>query len=97
VERETHAPFALSFSEHWSVLCAAWVSVYSYGSHSITPVAQANALAQFRFRVLLVDDEPSIRETAGQILESEGHEGGQAHNRQLTYRGHIDVVAVLGG
>ncbi|MFY9741919.1 MAG: hypothetical protein WA252_20325 [Candidatus Sulfotelmatobacter sp.] len=59
--------------------------------------AQANALAQFRFRVLLVDDEPSIRETAGQILESEGHEGRQAHNRQLTYRGHINVVAVLFG
>jgi PleD family two-component response regulator len=53
--------------------------------------------AQFRFRVLLVDDEPSIRETAGQILESEGHEGRQAHNRQLTYRGHINVVAVLFG
>jgi CheY-like chemotaxis protein len=36
--------------------------------------AEANAVAQFRFRILVVDDEPSICETAGQILESEGYE-----------------------
>jgi CheY-like chemotaxis protein len=36
--------------------------------------AEANAVAQFRFRILLVDDEPLICETAGQILESEGYE-----------------------
>jgi len=32
------------------------------------------AVAQFRFRILVVNDEPSIRETAGQILGSEGYE-----------------------
>jgi CheY-like chemotaxis protein len=37
-------------------------------------VAEATALSQFRFRILVVDDEPSICETAGQILESEGYE-----------------------
>jgi PleD family two-component response regulator len=29
---------------------------------------------QFRYRILVVDDEPSVRETAGVILESEGYE-----------------------
>src|SRR5579864_9194057 len=36
--------------------------------------AEATALNQFRFRILVVDDEPAICETAGQILESEGYE-----------------------
>src|SRR5579859_3944064 len=36
--------------------------------------AEAKPIAQFRFRILVVDDEPSICETAGQILESEGYE-----------------------
>jgi len=35
---------------------------------------EANAVAQFRHRILIVDDEPSIRENAGIILESEGYE-----------------------
>jgi CheY-like chemotaxis protein len=35
---------------------------------------KANSVAQFRFRILVVDDEPSIRETARQILESQGYE-----------------------
>jgi CheY-like chemotaxis protein len=34
----------------------------------------AKSVAQFRFRILVVDDEPSIRETARQILESESYE-----------------------
>jgi CheY-like chemotaxis protein len=34
----------------------------------------ANAAAQFRYRILVVDDEPSVREVARQILESEGYE-----------------------
>jgi CheY-like chemotaxis protein len=37
-------------------------------------LAEANAVAQFRFRILLVDDEASIRETARIILEGEGYE-----------------------
>jgi CheY-like chemotaxis protein len=36
--------------------------------------AIASAVAQFRFRILVVDDEPLIRQTARQILESEGYE-----------------------
>jgi CheY-like chemotaxis protein len=38
------------------------------------PTTEANGVAQFRFRILVVDDEPSIRETARLILESEGYE-----------------------
>src|SRR5947209_2845360 len=36
--------------------------------------ADANAATQFRFRILVVDDDLSIRETAKLILESEGFE-----------------------
>jgi len=38
------------------------------------PSVEASALTQFRFRILVVDDEPAICETAGQILEREGYE-----------------------
>jgi CheY-like chemotaxis protein len=34
----------------------------------------ANAVAQFRYRILVVDDEPSVREMARRVLESEGYE-----------------------
>jgi|SRR5579884_1211020 len=37
-------------------------------------VVDAKAVAQFRFRILVVDDEPSICETVGQMLENEGYE-----------------------
>src|SRR6476660_8646554 len=37
-------------------------------------LTEAQGAAQFRFRILLVDDEPSIRETARVILEGEGYE-----------------------
>ena len=43
-------------------------------SSDIPPIAEAKAATQFRFRILVVDDEPSICEIAGQILESEGYE-----------------------
>jgi CheY-like chemotaxis protein len=36
--------------------------------------AEANAATQFHFRILVVDDDLSIRETATLILESEGFE-----------------------
>jgi CheY-like chemotaxis protein len=36
--------------------------------------ATANAGAQFRYRILVVDDEPSVREMARLVLESEGYE-----------------------
>ena len=38
------------------------------------PATEAKAAAQFRFRILVVDDQFLIRETARQILESEGYE-----------------------
>jgi CheY-like chemotaxis protein len=37
-------------------------------------IAEAKPVAQFRFRILVVDDEPSICETARMILEGEGYE-----------------------
>jgi CheY-like chemotaxis protein len=43
-------------------------------SYASPLVAEAKAIAQFRFRILVVDDEPSIRETAALILEKEGYE-----------------------
>ena len=33
-------------------------------------IAEGKPVAQFRFRILVVDDEPSIRETAKMILEA---------------------------
>ena len=38
------------------------------------PAIEAKAAAQFRFRILVVEDQFLIRETARQILESEGYE-----------------------
>ena len=43
-------------------------------SDTSTLFAGAKTVAQFCFRILVVDDEPSICETARQILESEGYE-----------------------
>jgi CheY-like chemotaxis protein len=43
-------------------------------SYASALVTEPKAVAQFRFRILVVDDELSIRETAGQILESQGYE-----------------------
>jgi CheY-like chemotaxis protein len=43
-------------------------------SYDSMPYADATALSQFRFRILVVDDEPSICETAGRMLQSEGYE-----------------------
>jgi CheY-like chemotaxis protein len=43
-------------------------------SYESTPVTEARAVAQFRFRILVVDDEPSIRDVAREILESQGYE-----------------------
>jgi CheY-like chemotaxis protein len=38
------------------------------------PFIEPQPAAQFRYRILVVDDEPSIRETAKPLLESEGYE-----------------------
>jgi CheY-like chemotaxis protein len=39
-----------------------------------TAVTAVRPVVPFRFRILVVDDEPSIRETAGMILENEGYD-----------------------
>lgn len=51
--------------------------------------AEATALNQFRFRVLVVDDEPSICEIAGRTLQSEGYE-------VLTAKDGVDGLNALG-
>lgn len=38
------------------------------------PVIDATAAVPFRFRILVVDDEPAIREAVREILESQGYE-----------------------
>jgi CheY-like chemotaxis protein len=38
------------------------------------PLIEPRPAAQFSYRILVVDDEPSIRETAKPLLESEGYE-----------------------
>ena len=43
-------------------------------SYESALVTEVKTVAQFRLRILVVDDEPSIRETARQILESGGYE-----------------------
>lgn len=43
-------------------------------SNERIPATETEAVPQFHFRVLFVDDEPSIREIAEQVLESEGYE-----------------------
>lgn len=44
------------------------------GSPNESPLASESNVPQFRYRVLVVDDESLVRETAGLILESEGYE-----------------------
>jgi CheY-like chemotaxis protein len=43
-------------------------------SYESTLVTEANAAAQFRFRILVVDDDLLVRETARQMLEHGGYE-----------------------
>lgn len=43
-------------------------------SHESIPATETTAAAQFRFRILVVDDEPSIREAVREMLEIGGYE-----------------------
>src|SRR5208282_1134430 len=45
----------------------------SYSTESV-PDIEAKAASQFRFRILVVDDQYLIRETAREILENGGYE-----------------------
>ena len=56
-------------------------------------LADAQA-AQFRFRILVVDDEPSIRQTARVILEGEGAQSGSSRTQHRICTQKVrDVVA----
>ncbi len=52
-------------------------------------IAEAKSVAQFPYRILVVDDELSIRETATQVLQSQGYE-------VLTARDGMDGLHALG-
>lgn len=62
---------AVSSQKEPEITSAGETAVSSYRSPAS---CKPNTVAQFRYRILLVDDEPSIREIAVQILESEGYE-----------------------
>jgi CheY-like chemotaxis protein len=63
-------PFAAKDPERGAHLVAGKHGAPFYESK----LAEARVAAQFRFRILVVDDEPLIRETAKMILEGEGYE-----------------------
>jgi len=77
-------PMLPSQKEPWSKLVSPELYIQETPRHTVavekaTPSnesvpATANSVAQFRFRILVVDDEPSVREMARQVLESEGYE-----------------------
>ena len=74
-----------SQEEHWDKVvspelgiqnkpqCSVAAETAAYSTKSI-PAIEAKAAAQFRFRILVADDQFLIRETARQMLESEGYE-----------------------
>src|SRR6267142_3315246 len=51
-------------------------TVGSEATHLVesTPLLETRLVAQFRYRVLVVDDEPSMREITKPLLESQGYE-----------------------
>jgi PleD family two-component response regulator len=50
------------------------VAAQDASSPNESTLVSESKVPQFRYRVLVVDDEPSIRKTAGLILEREGYE-----------------------
>ena len=78
-------PLPTSQEEHWDKVvspelgiqnkpqCSVAAETAAYSTKSI-PAIEAKAAAQFRFRILVADDQFLIRETARQMLESEGYE-----------------------
>jgi len=78
-------PVPTSREEHWDKAVSPDVDVQNKSQRTLAaetaahstesiPAIEAKAAAQFRFRILVVDDQYSIRETARQILESGGYE-----------------------
>jgi CheY-like chemotaxis protein len=75
----------MSQEEHWNKSVSLDLDIQkkpqsTVAAESVAPpyestlVTEGKGVAQFRFRILVVDDEASIRETAGQVLESQGYE-----------------------
>jgi len=60
--------------ESWSKSVSPEFDIQQHAIAAEKAPATANAGAQFRYRILVVDDEPSAREMARQVLESEGYE-----------------------
>ena len=69
--RQEHGDRNVSLQKQPNSMAAAKPPAPTYESPLI---AGAKPVAQFRFRILVVDDEPLIRETAKMILEGEGYE-----------------------
>jgi len=74
-----------SRKEHWDQGLTPELTIHKPPQSTAAPVTEArlyesklvlepNTASQFPFRILVVDDEPSIRETAEQILQSAGYE-----------------------
>jgi CheY-like chemotaxis protein len=68
---EKTAPRELEIQDKPSPTVAADTATYSTER---IPATEATAGAQFRFRILVVDDEPSVHEAVREILESRGYE-----------------------
>lgn len=69
--RQEHGDRNVSSQKQPNSIAAGETAAPTYESPLIT---EAKPVVQFRFRILLVDDEPLIRETAEMILEGEGYE-----------------------
>ena len=74
-----------SSEEHWDKAVSSELGIQDKPQRTVAteaaahstegiPVIEAQAAAQFRFRILVVDDQFLIRETARQILENGGYE-----------------------
>jgi PleD family two-component response regulator len=80
-----------SSEEHWDKAVSSELGIQDKPQRTVAteaaahstegiPVIEAQAAAQFRFRILVVDDQFLIRETARQILEN----GGTRFSRRRT-------------
>jgi CheY-like chemotaxis protein len=82
---ERRRPVPINQEEHWDKVVSSGLDIQNkrpltvatdaaaHSAESI-PVTEAQAAGQFRFRILVVDDQYLIRETARQMLESGGYE-----------------------
>ena len=55
-------------------MCEQTMAAEGAGSPNESTLVSESKVPQFRYRVLVADDEPALRETARLILESEGYE-----------------------